>query len=245
MRARRSEPPPRTPRNNPFIPPQRFFRKRIMHRLFAAACLVLSVALSASFAGSASAAMVRPAVFTKQDKADFDRISASLNSIQTMTGQFVQIGPNGETDSGTFAISKPGKMRFDYKPPNPTLVWSNGLTLSVYNTKLKTTDRYPLSTTPLNILLSNSVNLKRNSAVIGLERQQGSLIVNARSNDRRATGNITIVFAEPGLELRQWTIIDAQGLATTVFLRSVQTGVAISDTLFGLKDSKASAQKSD
>ncbi|MBI3675918.1 MAG: outer-membrane lipoprotein carrier protein LolA [Proteobacteria bacterium] len=207
-----------------------------MHRLLAALFLAFAGA------GAASAA-TRPAVFFKQDVTDFDRISAALNSIQTMAGQFVQIGPNGEIDQGTFYISKPGKMRFDYQPPNPTMVVSNGLSLSVYNNKLKTRDSYPLSTTPLNILLSTHVNLKNNSAVIGLERQQGALILNARSNDRRMTGNITIVFAEPALELRQWTVIDAQGLATTVSLRNVQTGVAVSDTLFGLKETTASPGK--
>jgi outer membrane lipoprotein-sorting protein len=203
-----------------------------MLRLLAAALLSLTLA------GTAVAA-TRPAVFSRQDIADFDRLSAAMNAIQTMTGQFMQIGPNGDIDQGNFTISKPGKMRFDYLPPNPIMVVANGLSVSVYNTKLKTRDSYPLSATPLNILLSTHVNLKNNDAIVSLERQEGSLIVNARSNDRRVTGNITIVFAEPSLELRQWTIIDAQGLATTVSLRNVQTGVAVSNTLFGLKDKDA------
>jgi outer membrane lipoprotein-sorting protein len=40
------------------------------------------------------------------------------------------------------------------------------------------------------------------------------------------------VFSDPGLELKQWTVVDAQGLATTVALRDIQTGVALQPELF-------------
>ena len=129
-------------------------------------------------------------------------------------------------------IDKPGKMRFEYKPPSAVLVVSDGLDVAVFNKKLNTTDRYPLSTTPLNILLSEHVNLRENKNVIGIEHQQGTIVVRARSNDRRMTGNISIVFSDPGLELKQWTVVDAQGLATTVSLHNIQTGVTLQPELF-------------
>jgi outer membrane lipoprotein-sorting protein len=112
------------------------------------------------------------------------------------------------------------------------LVVSDGMNVAVFNKKLNTKDRYPLSTTPLNILLSDHVNLKGSSSVIGIDRKPGEIVVRARSNDRRVTGNITIVFSDPDLALKQWTVVDAQGLATTVTLRNVQTGVAIAPELF-------------
>jgi outer membrane lipoprotein-sorting protein len=183
-------------------------------------------------------APARAQLFDRQDKEDLSRISDYLNSIKTMEGGFVQIGPDGGVTTGKFYISKPGKMRFDYDPPTPTLVVANGLSIIVYNTKLNTADRYPLSATPLNLLLSDNVSLLRSSYVTGLERQEGSLIVKARSSDRAMSGSITIVFAAPALELRQWTVVDGQGLATTVSLRNVQTGMAIPDAIFGVKDEK-------
>jgi outer membrane lipoprotein-sorting protein len=170
--------------------------------------------------------------FKPQDAAELDRISAALNGIHSLKGDFVQIDPNGQIEQGQLYIQKPGKMRFEYQPPSASLVVSDGIDIAVFNKKLNTADRYPLSTTPLNILLSNHVNLQRDKNVVGLEHQQGALIVDARSNDRRVSGNITIVFSDPGLELRQWTVVDAQGLATTVSLKNVQTGVTLAPDLF-------------
>jgi len=194
----------------------------------------LIFALAVTFAAGAlgAAAPQRPAEFNPSDAADLDRVSAYLNSIHTMRGGFLQIGPEGQLEQGKFYILKPGRMRFDYDPPNPTLVIANGLSIVVFNTKLKTSNAYPESASPLNLLLSDHIDLKRATNVIGVQHQPGELIVNARSSDRRATGDITIVFAEPTLELRQWTVIDAQGLATTVNLRDVQLGGDLPESAF-------------
>lgn len=170
--------------------------------------------------------------WTAQQAAELGRIGDYLNSIHTMRGGFTQIGPQGQIAQGKFYILKPGKMRFDYDPPVPTLVISDGLSVAVYNTKLNTVDRYPLSSTPLNLLLSNHLDLKTNDAITDVQKQLGQLIVTAKSTDRRATGNITIVFTDPGLELRQWTIIDAQGLPTTVSLTNVEQGIPLPESAF-------------
>lgn len=166
------------------------------------------------------------------DAGDLARISNALNDVQTLKADFIQIDPSGTVEQGQLFIQKPGKVRFQYQPPGAILVVSDGIDIAVFNTRLNTTDRYPLSATPLNILLSNHTNLKENKNVLGLEHRAGALILHARSNDRRMTGNISIVFSDPGLELRQWTVVDAQGLATTVSLRDVQTGLELSPNLF-------------
>ncbi len=166
------------------------------------------------------------------DKADLDRVSDYLNAIHTLKAVFVQIGPEGQVDEGTVWLDKPGKMRFEYAAPNPTLVVSDGSQVAVENKQLQTVDRYPLWTTPLDLIVSDDVNLKRNPAIAGVERQPGELIVRARENSDKVSGNLTLVFAEPTLELRQWTIIDAQGLATTVSIRGAQTGLPVDASLF-------------
>lgn len=190
-----------------------------MQKIFIAALLLL---LSASGASAA---------YTGQEAADLDKLSAALNAIHTLKADFVQIDPNSAVEQGEVYIDKPGKMRFEYKPPSAVLVVSDGIDVAVFNKKLNTADRYPLSTTPLNILLSDHVNLRENKNVIGIDRQHGDMVVHARSSDRRATGNIAIVFA-PDFRLKQWTVVDAQGLATTVTFSNVQTGVTLAPELF-------------
>ncbi|MBU6297420.1 MAG: outer-membrane lipoprotein carrier protein LolA [Alphaproteobacteria bacterium] len=170
------------------------------------------------------------------DRADLDRVSAYLNSIHTLTGDFVQIDPDGEIDQGRFFMQKPGRMRFEYSPPNPILIVSDGSTVAVANRKLNTVDRYPLSATPLDLILSDDIDLRHDNEVMAVRRQPGELIIEARSSANRTKPNITLVFTDPVLELRQWTVVDDQGQTTTVALRDLQPGAAIDGQMFVLRN---------
>lgn len=175
-------------------------------------------------------------VLDEPDRATLDAISARLNGVATLKGEFVQINPDGNISQGAFYISKPGKMRFEYQPPTPTLIVADGRTVAVANTKLNTVDRYPLSDTPLGIVLGNDVDLKNSIALVSFERQNGSIIIGARSNANMNRANVSLVFSDPGYELRQWTVVDNQGLTTTVALRDVVAGAPLSPSLFLLPD---------
>ena len=195
------------------------------------------LAIAASFALSGAGQLPPPrAPLSDEQKADLDRVSAYLNSMNTLEGGFTQINPDGSINQGMFYIDKPGRMRFEYEPPAPILLVSDGSTVAVQNKRLNTVDRYPLWTTPLKLILDKDVNLKHNSAIVGVEHQQGSLVIQARSSSMRAQGNITLVFSDPELELRQWTVVDAQGLSTTVALRDMKAGVDLAPSLFVLND---------
>ena len=200
-----------------------------MRRLFAVALFCVSAVVLGG-------AGVVPAQFDASQKAMLDKVSAALNTVHSMQGSFVQIDPNGGIEQGKFYIQKPGRMRFEYNPPTPTLIVSDGTTIAVKNTKLNTVDRYPLVSTPLDLVLSDKLDLKANNAVYGVQRDGDSVIVKARSTDSRAPGSITIVFSDPGFELRQWTVVDPQGTATTVALRDVMKDVSLSPSLFVLKE---------
>ena len=198
----------------------------------------------------APASFAAPAGFmhferSEADQADLDRVSDYLNSIHTLKGSFVQIGPDGQIDEGIFYIDKPGRMRFEYHAPNPVLIVSDGSTVAVQNKKLNTIDTYPLLSTPLNLVLSDDLNLKRNPSIAGLSREPGELIVNARAASSKVNGNLTLVFTSPVLELRQWTVVDAQGLSTTVSLRDVQTGVTLDPALFKLPEGKNTVKSAE
>ena len=88
--------------------------------------------------------------------------------------------------------------------------------------------------TPLGLLLDDKVNLKANNAITGIDMRQDALVVHARTSNNRQQGNITLVFSNPQIELRQWTIKDNQGGTTMVALHAPQTGVALDDSLFAV-----------
>src|SRR5258708_25402368 len=89
------------------------------------------------------------ATFNANKKAQAARVSAYLSSLQTLVGNFVQVGPDGTKTKGDFYIQKPGKVRFEYEDPSPIAIIADGSSVAVRDRKLATQDIYPLSQTPL------------------------------------------------------------------------------------------------
>jgi outer membrane lipoprotein-sorting protein len=176
--------------------------------------------------------------FTESEKADLARVSAYLNTLQSVKARFMQIGPDGSNSEGTVYLRKPGRMRFEYDKPSPLLVVSNGTTIAVENSALKTTDRYPLIDSPLRLLLSDKIDLASDKRVVRLSREPGALTVTARQDSGPARGSIAITFADSGsdLELRQWDVTDAQRAHTIIIVSNLQRSADIPPQLFVLKD---------
>jgi outer membrane lipoprotein-sorting protein len=158
-------------------------------------------------------------------------IANKFSSVKTLTGSFVQFGPRGDQTGGTFYIERPGKIRFNYNKPSPIRVISDGKSVVINNRKLDTWDLYPLSKTPLKLLLSDQIDLSARSVKSVKQEPDMTTIV---LGDKSIFGNSTIsmMFDPKTSDLRQWTITDAQGLDTTVMITDVRTGVRFADDMF-------------
>jgi len=194
--------------------------------LAGALCSALLSAAAAAPAAAQSAA----------DARDLRRISNYLNSNETLAGDFVQVGPDGEVNQGRFYLRRPGRVRFEYDPPNPTLVVADGFWVGVTDTSLDTLDRYPLSDTPLHLLLKEDVDLAREGAVSKIERAANQMRITAINPDDPTQGSITLVFTDNPLELRQWIVVDQQGLTTTVALRDMRSNISLKPELFVINE---------
>ena len=159
------------------------------------------------------------------------QIANHFASVKTMTGEFVQFGPNGEQTGGKFFIDRPGKLRFNYEDPSPVRVISDGKALVVGNRKLRTWDLYPLDKTPLKLLLSDRIDLSKQMVHSVKEDPDLTTIV---LGDKSIFGDstITLMFDPKSFELRQWTIRDAQGKDTSVMIFNEQTGVRFASNVF-------------
>jgi len=165
------------------------------------------------------------------------KIADHFSGVQTMTGEFVQFGPRGEQTGGKFYIQRPGKIRFNYEKPSSTVVVSDGRSVVVENVKLKTADIYPLSKTPLKLLLDDQIDLSGGKVKSVKEEEDLTTIQLA---DKSVFGNarITMMFDPKSYELRQWTITDAQGKDTTVMIFNVQEGVQFDQALFKINSQR-------
>ena len=202
----------------------------------------LFAAVLATGAGRAAPPNVPPppkrVTFNAQDTADLKRVSAYLNTLKSVQGQFLQISANGRAEQGTFYLKKPGRVRFEYQPPNPTTIVADGATVAVENTKLKTTDRYPLGTSPLSLLLSDGADLSIDPRVANVKRETGALSITAREISGANQGSITLTFTDSGqsLDLRQWEVIDAQGAHTVVTINMMRQVADIPAKLFVIRE---------
>ena len=169
-----------------------------------------------SFMDKGSPAQTTTAFDTRQ-RATLDRISLYLSSVQTMVGNFVQVGPDGARTEGDFYIQKPGKVRFEYNPPSPIDIIADGSSVVVRDRRLATQDLFPLSQTPLRYLLADRIDLLRDTDVISVTSDDTFVSVVIEEKQLVVgTSRLMIMFDAKDLALKQWTVTDPQGLDTTV-----------------------------
>jgi outer membrane lipoprotein-sorting protein len=170
-----------------------------------------------STATPAPSAPEPPSPFDAKQRALLDRISSYLSSVQTMVGKFVQVGPDGGRTEGTFYMQKPGRVRFEYNPPSPIDIISDGSSVVVRDRKLATQDLYPLSQTPLRYLLAERIDLLRDTDVVSVSADDSfATVVIEQKQLLVGTDRLMIMFDAKDLTLKQWTVTDPQGFDTTV-----------------------------
>jgi outer membrane lipoprotein-sorting protein len=166
---------------------------------------------------NSSSSSDQASTFDAKQRSLLDRISMYLSSIQTMEGNFVQIGPDGGRTEGNFYIQKPGRVRFAYDPPSPIDIIADGSSVVVRDRKLATQDLYPLSQTPLRYLLADRIDLLHDTDVVSVSYDDTfATVVIEQKQVLIGTARLMLMFDAKNLTLKQWTVTDPQGLDTTV-----------------------------
>ncbi|MDA7425151.1 LolA family protein [Thalassococcus lentus] len=170
-----------------------------------------------------AATLVTLALPAQAQKLSLGEISRYLNSIQTAQGTFTQINGDGTISTGTISIKRPGKVRFDYNPPERALVLATAGSVYILDRKFGgQPDSYPLNQTPLSIILARNVNLSQAGMVHGHSFDGTATVVTAQDPKRPEYGSIQLKFTGKPAELRQWIIKDGNGGSTTVVLGGLE-----------------------
>lgn len=176
--------------------------------------------------------------FDNNQKAQAARVSAYLSALQSLSGNFVQVGPDGSRTTGTFFIQKPGRVRFEYDPPNPVAIVADGSQVAVRDTKLATQDLYPLSQTPLRFLLSDRIDLMRDTNVIAVTADD--LYISVTIEEKQplvGTSRLMLMMGVKDNQLKQWTITDPQGYDTTVAIYNLDSTRKFDSNIFKIETS--------
>ncbi len=164
------------------------------------------------------------------------RVETYLNAMTTLEARFLQIAQGGGSALGTAMIWRPGRMRFDYDAPEPTLLVAADGQMMLLDRELKQPTIVPIGSTPLSVLLRNPIRLSGDVAVTQVEETGGFSRLTVQRIGSPAEGRITLVFATEPMELRQWLVVDAQARETRVTLSQIRTGVRFDPALFAMND---------
>jgi len=202
--------------------------RRFLSRLSLAAAIVLLLVPLAA-AGRAETGGGGLDAETRQ------RIEAYLNGLDTLQARFVQISDDGGIAQGTLYLDRPGRMRIDYDPPAQVVLVADGRWLIHVDYALDSATHLPLSSTPAYFFLRERVRLEGEVTVTAFERGPGVLRLTLVESAEPEAGALALTFADGPLELRQWTVIDPQGVRVRVSLTDLRAGVDIDPEIFKVK----------
>src|ERR1017187_1090673 len=164
------------------------------------------------------------AALSPEQRGIIERVNNYLSTMHILSGTLVQVGPDGRRTQGTFYISKPGKVRFEYDDPSPIELIADGQSVVVRDRNLATQDVYPLSQTPLRFLLSDHVDLTKDTSLVAVYADDVFVtVVVEEKNGVVGTSRLMIMFNAKDMQLKQWTVTDPQGYDTTVAVYNLDT----------------------
>jgi len=162
--------------------------------------------------------------------------SAALSDAKTAKGRFFQTNVDGSVVSGTFALNRPGRMRFEYDAPTPVLIVSDGTTVAMEDTDLETVDRVPIGTTPLGLILSTQLDVDQDVNVLSVMQNSERIGIRVSDADSEMEGTLTMVFDKETYALLGWLAVDGNLQTTVVDLVDVETNIRIDPRLFRLNE---------
>ena len=187
----------------------------------------------AAFLASAVPALAAPIPLSE--------LSRYINSLTKAQTNFVQVNADGSQSSGMLYISRPGRARFEYAPPDKTLVIAGGGSVAIFDGKSnQPPEQYPLRRTPLNLVLAPKVDFGQAKMVVGQREVEGTTRVLAQDPEHPEYGTIELVFSPDPTTLRAWIITDEAGNQTEVKLGPLAQAESFPISLFdiGLQKSK-------
>ena len=171
-----------------------------------------------------------------QTEAQIDRIESYLNTLRTLEARFVQNNPDGGFAQGKLYLHRPGRMRFIYDPPVPLQLYADGNLLIHVDTDLEQVSHYPLDETPAHFLLRADISLRKGLTVKRYEHANKVVRVELVDGTNPDIGSVMLTFSDAPLQLRSWTITDAQGLQTELALVDARFGGQLDPGLFRFTD---------
>lgn len=166
------------------------------------------------------------------NRADLARIETYLNGLGTMQSRFVQANPDGTHSEGTMYLQRPGKLRFEYDPPDPYLIITYGKWFIYVDKELEEATYLPVDKTPAYFIVKKDINFGGKLRVESFQKANKVFRVEVVQVDEPDSGRVMMVFTDTPLQLRKWQIVDSQGNLTDTTLINPNFDVPLNEELF-------------
>ena len=207
---------------------EKIFGFAVKWRTVAAMMLIFgALAVSGGTAATAGAATL-----TAEDRADVARIEAYLNKLGSVRARFIQTTSTGAFAEGRLYLRRAVKLRLDYAPPVKLQIFADGFWLIYVDGELEQANHVPLSATPARVLVAENIRLSGDITVTHIERTAQMIRLYLVQTEEPDAGALVLVFSDNPLTLRQWWVIDAQGISTRVSLVNPEFNVFIDNKVF-------------
>src|SRR5262245_7808690 len=171
-----------------------------------------------------TAVVAKSVDLTPDQSARVKEVANYIQGFKTLQGEFTQVCSKGNVSKGVFVISKPGKMRFEYAAPNPFIIISDGTWVTIKNRSKDKAEEYPLSQTPLRLVLDDDIDLLKEANILEVEIKDGFTTITLQDRKKTVPGHLILVYDETKKALQQWVVVDGQGRRTTVSLENIVAG---------------------
>ena len=169
------------------------------------------------------------------DKIPLNALASYINGITSATSPFTQINDDGSITTGTIYIKRPGRARFEYNPPDKSLVIAGGSQVAIFDPKSNVApEQFPLARTPLNLILAKNINFNRSKMIVGHKEQGEATVVTVQDPEHPEYGNIQLKFTGNPVQLRQWVITNDAAQQTTVIMQELKKTNSIPSRKFNI-----------
>ena len=170
------------------------------------------------------------------EKLSLDALSSYFNLMTTAEAAFIQNSDDGNQSSGRMYIKRPGRIRFEYDPPNLALVVVGGGQVAVFDPKANSEPtRFPLNQTPLSLVLERTVDFARRDMVVAHTSNGPRTLITLQDPDRPEYGFIQLIFTDDPVQLHQWIVDDNSGSKTQIVLGDWTQGNKVPSILFNIQ----------
>ena len=156
-------------------------------------------------------------------------------NVTTMRADFTQIASDGSAAEGKIVMRRPSRLKITYDGVPAINLITTSVWLHVDQPDERRVTSYPISETPLSLILTDPVSLRpAGYETIVTARAGGITHIAINKDNGEGAGRLTLEFTDRPFQLRRWIVEDVAGVKTSVTLQNMVFGLPVENAEFSL-----------